>query len=226
MMNDFKLQVEIRSWAVQKAWISSGLTEVTGSGWVSGLVKCYHPKRLMYLFFVIRNGCCSHSWWWIPEWWIGGNGWSMLKTRCTYCLSNQQFDRLGDPLDEIVTISVHKYSFIMPRRNVTWWRHLIRCQDVGYFIFTWDWPCFSFRWFHLAVVWDRYVMRVYLDGEAKKTIEPGQYWDQTPATSWVYLARCNEPSGGRYGAFYIDEWFYWNNVLSDKSIQKVYSLDK
>ena len=43
-----------------------------------------------------------------------------------FCLSNRKFERLGDPLDEIVTISVHKYSVIMPRHNVMWWRHLIR----------------------------------------------------------------------------------------------------
>ena len=42
---------------------------------------------------------------------------------CFHCLSNR---KLGDPLDEIVTISVHRYSVIMPRHNVTWWHHLIR----------------------------------------------------------------------------------------------------
>ena len=49
-------------------------------------------------------------------------------------VSRIENSRLGDPLDEIVTISVHKYSVIMSR---PWWRHLIRetrCQDVGCFI--------------------------------------------------------------------------------------------
>ena len=36
-----------------------------------------------------------------------------------FCLSNKKFERLGDPLDEIVTISVHTYNVIMPRPNVT-----------------------------------------------------------------------------------------------------------
>ena len=36
-----------------------------------------------------------------------------------FCLSNRKFERLGDPLDEIVTISVHKYNVIMPRPSMT-----------------------------------------------------------------------------------------------------------
>ena len=36
-----------------------------------------------------------------------------------YCLSNQQFKRLGGPLGEIVTVSVHKHNVFMPRRNTT-----------------------------------------------------------------------------------------------------------
>ena len=35
-----------------------------------------------------------------------------------YCLSNRKFERLGDPLDEIVTVSVHKYNVIMSRPNM------------------------------------------------------------------------------------------------------------
>ena len=34
------------------------------------------------------------------------------------CLSNRKFERLGGPLDEIVTVSVQKYSVIMPRRRM------------------------------------------------------------------------------------------------------------
>ena len=70
-------------------------------------------------------------------------------------------------------------------------------------------------------------MKVYIDGEPKKTVEVGRYFDNKPVEDWMYLGRCNGSGGGSgYGRFYIDEWFYWNNVLSDKSIQKVYSLDK
>ena len=69
-------------------------------------------------------------------------------------------------------------------------------------------------------------MKVYIDGEAKKTEEPGRYWDKTPVKDKTFLGRCNESGMDYYGRFYIDEWFYWNNVLSDKSIQKVYNLDK
>ena len=35
-----------------------------------------------------------------------------------YCLSNKKFERLGSPLDEIVTISVHKINVIMTRLNM------------------------------------------------------------------------------------------------------------
>ena len=61
----------------------------------------------------------------------------MTGTKCSiafnnYCLSNRKFERLADPLDEIVTISVHKYNVIMSRPNMTWWRHLIR--ETGCFI--------------------------------------------------------------------------------------------
>ena len=54
------------------------------------------------------------------------------------CLSNRKFERLVGPLDEIVTISVHKYNAIMLRHNMTSLRHLIRetgGQDVGRFIY-------------------------------------------------------------------------------------------
>ena len=36
-----------------------------------------------------------------------------------FCLSNRKFERLGGPLDEIVTVFVHKYSVIMSRPNMT-----------------------------------------------------------------------------------------------------------
>ena len=35
------------------------------------------------------------------------------------CLSNRKYERLGGPLDEIVTVFVHKYKVIMPRPNMT-----------------------------------------------------------------------------------------------------------
>ena len=36
-----------------------------------------------------------------------------------FCLSNRKFERLGGPLDEIVTVFVHKYNVIMSRPNLT-----------------------------------------------------------------------------------------------------------
>ena len=35
------------------------------------------------------------------------------------CLSNRKFERLGEPLDEIVTVFVHTYNVIMPRSIMT-----------------------------------------------------------------------------------------------------------
>ena len=35
------------------------------------------------------------------------------------CLSNRKFERLSGPLDEIVTVFVHKYNVIMSRHNMT-----------------------------------------------------------------------------------------------------------
>ena len=52
-------------------------------------------------------------------------------------VSNRKFERLGGPLDEIVTVFVHKYNVTMPHPNMTSWRHLIPetgCEDVGCFI--------------------------------------------------------------------------------------------
>ena len=37
----------------------------------------------------------------------------------SYCLSNRKFERLGGPLDKIVTAFVHKYNVIMSRPNMT-----------------------------------------------------------------------------------------------------------
>ena len=52
-------------------------------------------------------------------------GWQAGGTHPTgmlsYCLSNRKFDRLVGPLDEIVTVSLHKYV-IMSRPNVTSWQ--------------------------------------------------------------------------------------------------------
>ena len=49
MLNESKLQVEIRSWDVKKAWISSGLT-VSNYTWVfEGLVKLWKIYRLQWL---------------------------------------------------------------------------------------------------------------------------------------------------------------------------------
>ena len=36
-----------------------------------------------------------------------------------FCLSNRKFERLGGPVDEIVTVFVHKYNVIMPHPNIT-----------------------------------------------------------------------------------------------------------
>ena len=62
-----------------------------------------------------------------------------MKSPVNFCLSNGKFERLGGPLDEIVTVFVHKYNVIMLCPIMTSWRHLIwetGCQDVG---------CFSFK---------------------------------------------------------------------------------
>ena len=76
-------------------------------------------------------------------------------------------------------------------------------------------------------MWDGTVMKVYLDGELKETVQastvPEQYW---AAESEMYLKLASCSGRGILYSFYIDEWYYWNNVLSDKSIQKVYALDK
>ena len=64
---------------------------------------------------------------------------------CFNCLSNREFDRLVGPLDEIVTVSVHKYSVIMPRPNMTSWRHFL-----------------SRRWLlHLKIKADKVVSHIY-----------------------------------------------------------------
>ena len=51
-----------------------------------------------------------------------------------YCLSNRKFERLGDPLDEIVTVSVHKYNVIMSRPNMTSFDSRDGLPDVGCFV--------------------------------------------------------------------------------------------
>ena len=37
-----------------------------------------------------------------------------FKFTCDFCLSDRKFKRLVGPLEEIVTISVHKYNVMMP----------------------------------------------------------------------------------------------------------------
>ena len=38
-----------------------------------------------------------------------------------------KFERLDDPVGEIMTVSVNKYNVIIPRRNMMSWRHLTGC---------------------------------------------------------------------------------------------------
>ena len=45
--------------------------------------------------------------------------WHLKEFYFNICLSKRKFKRLGDPLDEIVTVFVHKYYVIMPRPNMT-----------------------------------------------------------------------------------------------------------
>ena len=43
-----------------------------------------------------------------------------ISNHCVFFgLSNRKFERLGGPLDEIVTVFVHKYYVIIPRPNLT-----------------------------------------------------------------------------------------------------------
>ena len=41
-----------------------------------------------------------------------------LIIKINICLSNREFERLGDPIDEIVIVFVHKHNVIMPRHNM------------------------------------------------------------------------------------------------------------
>ena len=52
-----------------------------------------------------------------------------------FCLSKLKLERLIDPFDEVVTISVHKYNVIMSCLNMTCRQFILetRCQDVGCF---------------------------------------------------------------------------------------------
>ena len=45
--------------------------------------------------------------------------WHLKEFYFDICLSNRKFKKLGDPLEEIVTVFVHKYNVIMPHPNMT-----------------------------------------------------------------------------------------------------------
>ena len=69
-------------------------------------------------------------------------------------------------------------------------------------------------------------MKIYQNGELKETVEASSTnWGQLSYENRMYLGR---PNNGEvyYGIFAIDEWYYWNNLLSDKEISNVYALDK
>ena len=89
--------------------------------------------------------------------------------------------------------------------------------------------CHWFRWFHLAVVWDGSVMKIYQNGQLQQTVAAStpmnQHWAVTPVESHMYLGRPNNSDKPRFdGNFAIDEWYYWNNLLSDKDIHNVYMI--
>ena len=86
----------------------------------------------------------------------------------------------------------------------------------------------------MAVVWDGSVIKVYLNGELQQTAEnhqgytlPHNYFDQVPPVeNKMYLGSANGDSVPYYGKFAIDEWYYWNNKLSDQAIRKIYAKDQ
>ena len=84
------------------------------------------------------------------------------------------------------------------------------------------------RWFHLAVVWDGSVMKIYLNGEVQQTLQGSiKNFDEQiqPRENKMYLGRLTNMAP-KYGKFAIDEWYYWNTKLSDKEIRKIYALDQ
>ena len=80
------------------------------------------------------------------------------------------------------------------------------------------------RWFHLAVVWDGRVMKVYKNGQLQQTVQASTTdWYQLPFENLMYLGRPNNKNQKRFhGKFAIDEWYFWNNLLSDEEIRSAY----
>ena len=105
---------------------------------------CNTNSHVLYWYrSIMSNSVCnrnSHVLYWYPS--IMSN--SVYSTNnntflifVSHLLQNRKFKRLGGPLDEIVTVSVGKYSVTMPHPIMMSWHHLIRetgCQGVGCFI--------------------------------------------------------------------------------------------
>ena len=68
-------------------------------------------------------------------------------------------------------------------------------------------------------------MKVYQNGELKETVQPSTTnWRVLSHENRMYLGRPNNNDQKQYhGKFAIDEWYFWNNLLSDEQIRNAYS---
>ena len=72
-------------------------------------------------------------------------------------------------------------------------------------------------------------MKIYQNGELQQTVQAStptsQHWAVTPVESKMFMGRPNNSDQPQYkGKFTIDEWYYWNNLLSEKDIHNVYMI--
>ena len=130
MMNDW---VRSKPWLALLGVISAGLSLLSVFGLLSALGVRAVPQVGLVPFLILGKYEYSPS--------------SFL------CLSNRKFERLGGPLDEVVTVSVNKYNVIMPCPIMISWHHLIPetgCHDIGCFLEAMSpsvghwYPCFGF----------------------------------------------------------------------------------
>ena len=69
-------------------------------------------------------------------------------------------------------------------------------------------------------------MKVYQNGQLEETVHGSTtHWAQSSFRHHMFLGRPNNSDKPRFdGKFTIDEWHYWNNLLSDKDIHNVYMI--
>ena len=85
----------------------------------------------------------------------------------------------------------------------------------------------AYKWFHLAATWNKYSnLTVYINGTELSSVDGVSY---TPLTGHVISNMLigkpnNADDSHHFGEVTIDEWYFWDSILTSDHIKNVYGV--